>query len=741
MAETYRIGTKIQVWRESDVKTITFIVTEDCNLVCKYCYITGKNKIHKMSLETAKKAVDFILSHPEDFPENGVVWEFIGGEPTIEMDLIDQICDYIKLETYKRNHKWFNNFRFSFASNGLLYSTPAVQKYIKKNLNNLSITLSIDGNKIKHDMQRVKQDGTGSYDEVIQNVPLWLEQFPGASTKATFSSDDLPYVKDSVISLWNLGIKEVGSNVVFEDAWKEGDELILETQLKELADYIIANHLWDKYNCTFFGDNLGYPYTEENLKTNWCGAGKMLAIDHEGKFYPCVRFVGYSLNKRQGYVIGDIEHGYDYNKLRPFMALSTRYQSTEDCLHCQVATGCAWCQGFNYDEAVIPTIYQKATHICKMHKARVRANDYYWTRLKEVAGIRRQGGEPRKTNLYFILADDSAQFCVSAQGPTSGQRVSEHHQPRLAKMSLEIFNQGLDFARANFFTPVLLLPKIGLTQEQQELLKDCEAVYIHDSHLSLDQGENIVSYTSTQIALLANQLPEEELQQKFPDAAISLLKVTREEITNLASMTKTLLKKYRRVNIILEDVESLTESDLKDYEHQLEELSNYLYETIVNGNEVEVNVISDRIYLEKMANCNAGLENFALAPDGNFYLCPAFYFDQSEEPVGSVTAGINFNYREFLTLEKSPTCANCDAYHCRRCVYQNKKATNEYLIPGERQCLTSHIERDVSKKLVEELLKQGYLTKKYNLHQRFPEIDYADPLEKVYIPTYSKNVD
>ena len=35
----------------------------------------------------------------------------------------------------------------------------------------------------------------------------------------------------------------------------------------------------------------------------------------------------------------------------------------------------------NYDAAETNTIYQRSTAICKMHKARVRANNYYWNKL------------------------------------------------------------------------------------------------------------------------------------------------------------------------------------------------------------------------------------------------------------------------------------------------------------------------------------------------------------------------
>ena len=41
-------------WLEGAAKTITFIVTKDCQLACKYCYLVGKNENERMSIETAK---------------------------------------------------------------------------------------------------------------------------------------------------------------------------------------------------------------------------------------------------------------------------------------------------------------------------------------------------------------------------------------------------------------------------------------------------------------------------------------------------------------------------------------------------------------------------------------------------------------------------------------------------------------------------------------------------------------
>ena len=76
-----------KAWQEGIAKSITFIVTKDCQLACKYCYLVGKNEKERMTWEVAKKAIDYILDCEEDFREESVVWDFIGGEPFLEIDL------------------------------------------------------------------------------------------------------------------------------------------------------------------------------------------------------------------------------------------------------------------------------------------------------------------------------------------------------------------------------------------------------------------------------------------------------------------------------------------------------------------------------------------------------------------------------------------------------------------------------------------------------------------------------
>lgn len=676
-------------------KNITFSVTEDCNLACKYCYMTGKNHTKRMSFETAKKAVDYFLANRDIFDNKSVIWEFIGGEPFLEIDLIDKLTDYIKQQMFLLDHPWFNSYRLSFSTNGLLYNTPKVQHYIKKNLKHLSIGISIDGNKIKHDLQRVKPDGSGSYDEVIKNVPLWLKQLPGGSTKATFAHADIPYLKDSIISLWNLGIKSVAANVVFEDVWEDGDDLILEQQLKELADYVLENRLWEEYTVRFFDPHIGNPLSEDEKKQNYCGAGKMLAVDTEGNFTPCVRFLGVSLSNRPPIIIGNADTGIDNDKLRPFLSLDLTSQSLPECVTCEVASGCAWCQGCNYDLADTSTIYQRATYLCKMHKATVRANKYFWDKFEKVTGLvskRKTEGEERY--MQFITSDQIEPHC-SYRNERGTKEV----------MSPEVFKKGIAFCKKQNITPVLLGIPEGLVNSS------------YKDYLKIDRA----GMNGNDIAVYDNQVDAKD------SCFIANLILSRKNIENFYTMAKKLLDEDKRINLIVDDLHNWKQGDLDNYQIQLEKISDYVYQLFLEGKEPEINGLTDLWNLESMNNCDAGVTTFALAPNGKIYACPGFYFDNPDNFIGSLETGFDIKNAQLYNLKNAPICSKCDVYSCDRCKLQNLKTTGEINTPSKNQCLLNHIQRNMSMNLQTKLKENGYDSFTHVIQP----IDYLDPFDLI----------
>ncbi len=659
--------------------------------------MTGKNNRKKMSFETAKKCVDFILSHTEYFNEGSVIWDFIGGEPFLEIDLIDKICDYIKLQMFTLNHPWFDSYRFSFSSNGLLYNTEKVQEFIKKNKTHLSIGISVDGNKEKHDLQRIYPDGRGSYDDVMKNVDLWQKQFNDHHTKATFAHDDLIYLKDSVISLWKNGIKDVAANVVFEDVWQEGDDKILEEQLDELGDYILEKRLWNEYRVRFFDPVIGNPLSKDSLKHNFCGSGQMLAIDCNGNFYPCIRFVDFALEKRKGRCIGNVYEGINEDKLRAFLSLNIENESPKECLNCKVASGCALCTGFNYDNS--GTIFDRAVYICKLHKATVRANKRFWAKYEKLAGkvSPRRQYEKLENNKYMqiMLNDNITPHCTYRNWKNSNK-----------KLSFEEINKALDFAIENNYEAVFLGNKSKLE------------INNIDSYLSLvdsnDDNNSIVIYDNNV-----------DIINKNVDTCIILIDI--ENIENILKFVEKVSAFNKRINLTLENIEKWDDTIIEKYKKQLDDLVDFIEKSYEKKDPIEINVLTDRIYFDKHSNCTAGENTFTLAPNGKFYICPAFYFDDENNSIGSLEEGIENKYENLMKIENAPICKECDAYQCKACKYLNKKLTEEYNTPPKIQCLISHHERNKARELQQWLLSKGYI-ENGNI---ISEIDYLDPFEKV----------
>ena len=76
------------------------------------------------------------------------------------------------MTTYQKGSVWFGRFRVSLQSNGILVDSEPVQKFLRKNKNLVSLGITIDGTKEKHDLQRVFPNGAGSYD-TVERTTRW----------------------------------------------------------------------------------------------------------------------------------------------------------------------------------------------------------------------------------------------------------------------------------------------------------------------------------------------------------------------------------------------------------------------------------------------------------------------------------------------------------------------------------------------------------------------------------------
>lgn len=269
-------------------RTVTFQVTEDCNLACVYCYQGHKTK-KRMSFDTAKKAIDMLLtSDDENIYINpsispAVILEFIGGEPFLEIDLIDQIVEYFKKETRRLHHPWSEMYCISICSNGVLYFDPKVQEFLYKNRNNISFSVTIDGNKELHDSCRVFPDGAPSYDLAVAAAKDWMDRGYYMGSKITIAPGNISFLYDALIHMIELGYTEINANCVYEEGWTYEHATVLYAEMKRVADYLFDHNLENDIYISLFEENFFKPKDPDD-NDNWCfKAGTLITTPNGSK--------------------------------------------------------------------------------------------------------------------------------------------------------------------------------------------------------------------------------------------------------------------------------------------------------------------------------------------------------------------------------------------------------------------------------------------------------------------------
>ena len=98
-----------------------FVLTSACNQSCVYCQAQSEKSCSKgfMSKDTAKKAVDIAIQSPTDHLD----FEFQGGEPLLNFEVLKYIVEYAKSISHKK-------ISFSVVSN-LTLLTQEMIDFIK----------------------------------------------------------------------------------------------------------------------------------------------------------------------------------------------------------------------------------------------------------------------------------------------------------------------------------------------------------------------------------------------------------------------------------------------------------------------------------------------------------------------------------------------------------------------------------------------------------------------------------
>jgi uncharacterized protein len=309
---------------------LTLSVTENCNLACKYCCYsdfypdTRSSSTKKMNFLTAKAALDYYAAlleagkrfNPKRDPSIG----FYGGEPLLNFELIKQCVSYFST-TYPNIKP-----QYAITTNGTLLDAEKRAFLIA---HNFSIAVSIDGPREEHDRKRVYRDGTGTFDDIMENVKPILNSgyskchsicvFDWKSDLFTlqefFNRKDIP--RPSVVTLPNTN----DGCMYYKQFTPEDYKKFLETDANAFNWYIcrkkdIGNE--DTFFDQIFGLQAGkrlYSVPALIDGTTWivpytgaCVPGRKIFVDVEGNFHICERI-------NHTFPIGNASTGLDFAKI------------------------------------------------------------------------------------------------------------------------------------------------------------------------------------------------------------------------------------------------------------------------------------------------------------------------------------------------------------------------------------------------------------------------------------------
>ena len=277
-----------------------------CNLRCSYCYYLEKRGLYDdsaqlMSDETLELFIKQYIE-AQTTPEVLFIWH--GGEPLLRPISFYQRA--VELQQRYANGRRVDN---CIQTNATLIDEEWCRFFVR---NNFLVGVSVDGPRSMHDALRKRDDGSGSFRDVVRGLRL-LSKYQvewNAMATVNFLNVEQPlefyrFFRDE------LGCRYLQFTPVVERTTTSSAGCRLMHAAEpggELTPYSITAKQWGRFLCTIFDEwvrnDVGRLFMQlfDSTLANWVGApagvctmskycGQAAAIEHNGDVYSCDHFV------------------------------------------------------------------------------------------------------------------------------------------------------------------------------------------------------------------------------------------------------------------------------------------------------------------------------------------------------------------------------------------------------------------------------------------------------------------
>lgn len=276
----------------NEIRPMFFMIdlTKRCNMSCKYCLrdiynIHGEESI---TYEMIGKICEYIANYCRSIGDDRITIQPWGGEPLLEKDKIVFMRKELK--------KYGINAIITIETNGLLLSDALIKELQE---NDIRISVSIDGNEIVHDSQRVFANGMGTH-QLVEDKIKNFQKITGenVSSISTITRNSMDHIEEIMSYLTNeLHLSNIKMNFVHRSCFSNNDELCLSSEeissaVQRILDCIIKLHKQNvgvfDYNIWLKSMNLLTAKRIDVCLSNGCNGGRrMITIDRHGDIYPC----------------------------------------------------------------------------------------------------------------------------------------------------------------------------------------------------------------------------------------------------------------------------------------------------------------------------------------------------------------------------------------------------------------------------------------------------------------------